>query len=339
MPGDPPWVHRALGRFSFRDLWRFDEVMRLHAGPRRLLVQWVPHGFGWRSMNVLFCLWLWRRAQAGDEIHLMVHEPFLSFREGSRKQDLAACVHRVMAVILLRAATRVWLSTSAWERFLRPFALHREIAFGCLPVPSNIPVHEAQDAGLFPAETLFASKPRVLGHFSSYSLDIAAQLRKIIPPLLSRQSGCVVQLLGRGSERFREEMIEAHPALRDRIFATGALSSDMLSEQLVACDVLLQPYPDGVTTRRTTVMATLEHGRPVVTTVGRLSEDFWADCGAVSVVPAEDPELFIRAVDQLVGDKDELIRMGQAAAAFYRANFGLDRVIRNLRSTVLPRPC
>ena len=37
--------------------------------PRRLFVQWVPHGFGYKSLNMPFCLWVWRRARGGDSVH------------------------------------------------------------------------------------------------------------------------------------------------------------------------------------------------------------------------------------------------------------------------------
>ena len=51
-------VHPALGRISRRDLRAVDLLLDRFPPPRRLLVQWVPHGFGYRSMNVGFCLWL-----------------------------------------------------------------------------------------------------------------------------------------------------------------------------------------------------------------------------------------------------------------------------------------
>lgn len=334
---DPDWVHRDLRKVSFLDLWRITRKIRQYSGRRRLLVQWVPHGFGWRSMNILFCCWLLWLAWSGDEIDVMVHEPFLSFREGSLKQDLAACVHRVMAIVLLGAATRVWVSTLAWEKKLRPFAMGRRITFGWLPVPSNIPVE--RNAGIVHdiRKQLTGSYATVLGHFSSYNPEVTAMLRKILPPLLIRRKTCIVQLLGRGSDRFRDEMIEAYPALSERIVASGHLSSDLLSTRLAACDLVLLPYPDGVTTRRTTMMATLEHGVPVVTTLGKLSEQLWANCDAIATASAENADDFVLVADSLVNDQVELARLGKAASAFYADHFGLSRVIRDLRSAEIPK--
>src|SRR2546426_705918 len=55
-------VHRELGNISPSDLCRVGLKLNQFPAPRRLLVQWVPHGYGYRSMNLPVCLWLWQRA-------------------------------------------------------------------------------------------------------------------------------------------------------------------------------------------------------------------------------------------------------------------------------------
>src|SRR5687768_10648647 len=54
-------LHEDLGRFHRADLRRAGEAMDRLPGPRRLFVQWVPHGYGFLSMNVGFCLWVLQR--------------------------------------------------------------------------------------------------------------------------------------------------------------------------------------------------------------------------------------------------------------------------------------
>ena len=76
-------VHPELGEFRRADLDRTGRLLDAFPAPRRMIVQWVPHAYGRHSMNVTFCLWLWRRARHGDRIELMVHEPFLAFWEGN----------------------------------------------------------------------------------------------------------------------------------------------------------------------------------------------------------------------------------------------------------------
>ena len=78
------FVVDELGGFGPSDLRRTGRSLNRFVRPRRLVVQWVPHGYGFRSVNVPFCLWLWTRAMfRGDEIDIVVHEPCLAFDEGS----------------------------------------------------------------------------------------------------------------------------------------------------------------------------------------------------------------------------------------------------------------
>ena len=95
----------------------------------------MPHGFGQRSLNLGFCLWVARRARAGDLVDVVVHEPYLEFGWGPLRHLTMAVVHRLMTAVLLRAADRVWISTPAWESRLRPYALGRAIEMRWLPVP------------------------------------------------------------------------------------------------------------------------------------------------------------------------------------------------------------
>src|SRR5260221_4075914 len=48
-------VHRELGGISLADLRRVGKQLDRFPAPRKLFGQWVPQGFGYRSMNVGFC--------------------------------------------------------------------------------------------------------------------------------------------------------------------------------------------------------------------------------------------------------------------------------------------
>ena len=138
-------VHPTLGRISRRDLRAVDLLLDRFPPPRRLLVQWVPHGFGYRSLNVGFCLWLRQRARRGDRVEIMVHEPYLAFGGGALRWTAAAAVHRLMTVILARAARRIWIAIPDWERRWRPYLLGRDVPFTWLPVPSSLPEPSPDD--------------------------------------------------------------------------------------------------------------------------------------------------------------------------------------------------
>src|SRR5450631_3535034 len=50
-------VHRLPGRFGPRALVKLSRMLERHAG-ERLLIQYVPHAFGFKAMNLPFSLWL-----------------------------------------------------------------------------------------------------------------------------------------------------------------------------------------------------------------------------------------------------------------------------------------
>src|SRR2546426_2535363 len=279
-------------------------------------------------MNLPFCLWLWQRAKLKhDRLEIIVHEPFLAFGGGSRKQDLAAAVHRVMVVILLNAASRVWVSIPDWETQLRPFVLGGKKSFGCLPVPSNIPViHDPVGVTRVRAKYAFPGAPLV-GHFGAYDQYMMELMMGLLPSLLGGHDKVSVMLLGKGSLELRERLVERYPDLQESVRATGVLSAENISRHISACDVMLQPYQDGVSGRRTSVMTALSHGIPVVTNAAQATESCWAETGAVVLTEVGNVTSMSREVNQLLNDSVARKRMSGAALELYQQNFDLEHTI------------
>ncbi|MCA1593754.1 MAG: glycosyltransferase family 4 protein [Acidobacteria bacterium] len=326
-------VHRDFGGFAPSDLRRVGARLNERRAPRRLLVQYVPHGYGYRAMNLAFCLWLWRRARVeGDEVQLMVHEPFLDFA-GAWRQRAAATVQRVMTTVLLNAASRVLVATPAWGELWRPFAFGSRVEFEWLPVPCSIPViSDAAESARVRARYGVAQPGHALvGHLGTYTRHIAQQLELVLPALLARHETASALLLGRGSVEACDRMLSAHTSLAGRIHAAGALPARELSTHLAACDLLVQPFTDGVSTRRTSVMAGLRHGLSIVTTRGRLTEPLWTESGAVELVAADDAEAMVRAVEELMTDDDARQRLAARGRALYRERFDAAAIIAALR--------
>jgi glycosyltransferase involved in cell wall biosynthesis len=316
-------VHREAHPFSPGGLNALSRALDGYPSPRRLLVQWVPHGFGYRSMNVAFCAWLWKRSQVnGDRIALMVHEPYLSF-EGSWKQYGAAMVHRLMTTILLRASDEVFVAIPAWEKYLRPYAFGRRASFMWSPVPSNVPPLEQTPLRLPLAD---ANRIRI-GHFGTDPPQIANVLSSVIPEILNAEAGADVLLLGPKSHTLRTRITGEWPELQSRVLAAGPLHSDELSRHLSSCDIMLQPYPDGVSTRRSSIMAQLQMGLPVVTTTGPLTEPLWAGSGAVILSRVAE---LAQNVLELIHNSAERVRLGRSALELYDRYFHIRHTVARL---------
>jgi len=325
-------THRELGRISPADLRRVSRQLNQFAAPRRLLVQWVPHGYGYRSMNLPFCLWLWQRARLrGDHVELMVHEPYIPFSRASWRQSAVAAAHRLMTVILMNCARRVWMSIPAWEARLASYACGRKIPFEWLPIPSNIAVRHDPD-GVQTIRARYAANGRMLlGHFGTYGKPIKEMLAEALPALLRERNDLSVLLLGRHSEAFRAELAQSHAEIAARLHATGGLDAVELSKHVSACDLMLQPYPDGISSRRTSAMVSLVHGKPLITTSGLLTEPLWAESEAVALAPATDTKALKEQSHRLLDDVKRREHLSDAAGRLYREHFDVRHIIARLR--------
>ena len=313
-------IHKTLGQLRIGDYFRTGRALNALPKPRRLLVYWVPHAYGYKSLNVPFCIWIWMRsAWHGDRVELMVQECFHAFNEGGWRQDAAAAVHRVMIMLLLRAASQIWIALPVYEAMLRPFALGRKIEFGWLPVPSNVAVVD-DPAAVAKIRAQLAPGGFLIGHFGTFGSLITDLLEGLVAPLLRGVHSSSLVLLGSGGERFRERLVRQYPELTERIHATGFMTDAILSSYLSACDVMIQPYPDGLTARRGSALAPLAHGRPIVTNASGPTEPLWSE--TESVVLAElTPQAFLEAVRRLETDPAERARVGAAAREVYQRYF------------------
>ncbi len=326
-----PWVtvHPTLGRFTPRDLWRTGRELMQFPRPRRLMVHYVPQGFGYRSLNLGFCLWLWNRSwRHGDEVDLMVHEPYVRFGPYGWRWNAGAVIHRVMMFVLLRAARHVWISTPGWKSYLVPYASGRSLGFDWLPLPSNVPQADDASAVARVRERYAPAGSPLIGHFGAFASPIAAMLEEILPALAKRVQSASLLLIGGGGEEFCERLIEAHPNLKGRVHATGFFDarSPELSALIQACDLLVQPYPDGVTSRRTTVMAALSHAKAVVTNAGPATESFWRTSKAVILAPAGDTQAFVEEVRNAMETSATRTSLGTAARILYDEKFDIGRI-------------
>jgi hypothetical protein len=320
-----------------RDLLKAGRLLNQFKGPRRILVQWVPHAFGFRSANLPLSLWIWNRARSHrDEVEIMVHEPYLPLGQVRIRHKTLAVAHRIMLAAVLNGASRVWTAIPKWEESCRPYMFGRSIPFFWLPVVSNITVH--QEFTRVRSLRSRYSRPGgcLIGHFGTCGGAIGAALREVIPALLNHRDRTVL-FIGQDSERAREMLLRDCPLLHDRIYATGSLPNAEVSAHISACDMMLQPYPDGVSSRRGSLMAALSHGKPVVATSGSLTEPLWHDSGSILLVPAGNPDRMIAAAENLLADAGRRHRLAAAAKIMYDRNFGLPRLIGILRQDVEPR--
>jgi glycosyltransferase involved in cell wall biosynthesis len=319
-------VHRVRGRFGPRAL--IDLARGLHDSPepRRLLVQYVPNAFGLKGMNVPFCAWL---ASRQEKLWVMLHEVATPWNAGKLRRDLPlGVVTRFDAAILAKRADEMFVSVPAWEKLLASFVPGFTHATWS-PIPSNFPDEakpELVDAAL--AQKKADGAPVWIGHFGTYGALLAPMLAPIVERLLRARTDRRVVLLGRGAETFAKTL---PPEIRSCVITPAASSPDEIVALLSACDVVVQPYPDGISSRRTSVMASVALGLPVISHVGAQTEPIWTSTNAIVLARDESTGAYVDATEQLLADPDLARTVGEKARAVYRVQFSIERTTRTLR--------
>ena len=310
-------VHRVSG-FDPRSLRDLGERLEACPGPRRLFVQYVPTGFGFRGTNVPLIRWLMRRP---EEIWVQFHEVALGWKLWRKPHlHLVHAVELWMAAALARRANRIFVSIEAWKRRL---GAQGERAVW-LPIPSNIPV------SVEPAEAERArnalGRGAWIAHFGTYSPLIAAELGPVIREIARLRGDARFVLLGRGATEFARGL-----ALGERVAAREDLSGAEVGALLKASALALQPFPDGISARRTSAMAALALGVPVVTTDGFLTDGIWRE-GAVAIAPAGKPLELARRCIAVLEDGALARTLGERGARLYRERFSLERTLETVVS-------
>jgi hypothetical protein len=296
--------------------------------PGFVLLQYVPNALGARGANIAFCQWLLSLRRGGADVRVMFHEPYF-YLSWNPARNALAMVQRLMAGLLLRASSRTYVSTEQWRRYLEPYA-PAGTEFTLLPVPSTLPDD--------PPAAVVAAWRRRLGsehdmlavHFGTYGDHVASELAPVVPALLQRVENLRLVCVGRGGEAFVERMAREHSGVGARIYATGALDRGEAAAAIAACDVALQPYPDGVTTRRTSVMAPLALAVATVTSRGLLTEAVWTDGSPVALAPASDCGAHVDAAASLLRDQARRRHVAACGRRLYVDRFSIDRTVNVL---------
>jgi glycosyltransferase involved in cell wall biosynthesis len=244
---------------------------------------------------------------------LTVHEPFVEM--DSPKHALMGAAQRLMMWLLIRGSAKIAVTTQRWETMIAPFAGRVDVF--CAPVGSPFkPVNVTPDErvrlraqlGISEKDVVVATlRPTGAGKQWSSLLRIWQRLR---------DTHADTKLLVVGvTDDERRQLGDA----ADVIYA-GYVPSDQASRLLSCADVFLTLFVDGVSTRRTSVMAAMAHALPVVTTGSAYTDKIFASSPVMTGAAGNDDEL-IAALDELLRRPDVRRQHGGAAREFYVRHF------------------
>jgi glycosyltransferase involved in cell wall biosynthesis len=301
----------------WRELWRrrrepaFDEPA--------VLLQYVPQLYLCRTDFVWLLLWLARQRWRGRAVVVTVHE--YAVPAGSIRQTIVRLLLNGVMLVIGSLASHLVVTFEVPRRRLRRLLFWKAQRITLIPVGSNIPMSAGPTgpAASGPVACVIFGQPEAmsppvvaaLGSWlqergRSVRIRWIARSRQAVRSLLERQCGTGADAL---------EIVERAPA-------------QAVSNLLASSDLCLAPIVDGVSTRRTTIMAALAHGLPIVGTDGICTDDVLRSAEACLLAAPADGAAFIRHAQALVADAPRRARMGQAARALFDAQFSWDRIAR-----------
>lgn len=262
----------------------------------------------------------WQKLSIFVTTSLIVHETY--FRTWRRPLSLVRGTYQRRALrAMCRASHHVFTSSEPLLSEMAGWKLKRAPVM--LPISSNIPVLEADTDALRARHDVSANALMLTlfggGNNLKWMLDQVLGLER---RLQADGIACVWLLLG-------GVPMEWLPATA-RVLDPGRLPLHELTAYLQMTDVFLMPNWSGVSAKRGTLMAALEHALPVVGTRGYMTDPFWIDVEGVKLIDSGDILGFSRAVVALASDPQLRRRLGDANRDYFLKHFTWVEIISRL---------
>ncbi|MFN9116024.1 MAG: glycosyltransferase, partial [Bacteroidota bacterium] len=110
------------------------------------------------------------------------------------------------------------------------------------------------------------------------------------------------------------------------VIGLGRLSEVEISHWLQSSDIFLVPHECGLNAKRSTVMAALEHGLPIVGTSGYMTDRFWNELDGVTLVPVNDDSQWCESVAKLCVDPLLRQNKGYANSKYYYSHLTWEKI-------------
>lgn len=232
-----------------------------------------------------------------------VHDYGTPWPKRLRVRALAGPYGKAWFAAMLMASRRIVVTNEQDEwRFLRQ-AFRYPVPAGrytTIPVGSNLPVADAPPAGTMHAGT-------TVGYFGFVNpakgvetlLKGFREARRQTPALR-----LVMVCALRADDPYHRELLQTIAAsdLRDAVTVTGELEDAEAAATLARCSMVVLPFRDGVSLRRTTLMAALALGRPVISTCATVQPAALQEGRDVLLVPPSDAMALAHAITDLAND-------------------------------------
>lgn len=306
-----------------RSIWQVVELLE-DFSPDEVILQFNPFSFGARGFNP-WLPWMLVRARKNLRFRLTVifHETVAT--PESVRSGLLWLSHLPQFALLCRTADRICVSTMRWAKQIRRFSRHAEIthlAVGSGVDKSKLSQAEAKQILGMDSQTV------VLGIFGSkHPSRLMEWSAQAVVALSKSASNITVLYIGEDGS-YLARLLDKQIRLVD----CGPLEREKAGDCIVAMDVMLAPFSDGISTRRSSAMAGLQHGVPLLSTRSIHTEGIFLSADDRIILSSVKDGL--NAYTGMVAEHISKLTMNSALrhkiAAFYEGNFSWEQIVRRI---------
>lgn len=283
------------------------------AGCDALLLHYNPFSWGrWGfAPSLVTTLARLHRRRPELAIGIMVHERYLHMHDV--RSTAMGTWQRIQFHGVLRSATAAFASIELWTRDLRR---QTHVPVAQLPICSNVPDARARRDAVRARLELPPATLAVAAFGGRHPARLTSYMERAANAIAG--AGQAVVMLNLGAEPPQLPGLDGSAI---RVVTPGRLDRMAVAEHLAAADLYLAPFVDGVSSRRTTVMAALQHALPVVGTDGSSTDPAMrAAREALLLTPAADAGAFAAAALELASDPARRARQASAGRLLYETS-------------------
>ena len=285
-------------------------------GTRAIIVNYLPPA--WLRRDTIGLMRSLRRFRSsGGTVIVVLHEYQID-RDGSLRRGAARAAFRSLARAFARRANVLVATHQLVVRRLAVDGLDGLARVAVIPIGSAIPLELApRGDDSVPDRVVVFGQPAFM--------DVAAVMSVI--DALDAAGLSRLHWICRDAEELRR-WLAATGIDETSVVIRGGLDARDVSSELLASAVALAPIADGVSTRRSTIAAFLQHGLPVVGITGPATDDVLEHSGAFVLTARDDARALAAHVMRLLSSPGERAAMSAAGRAFFDDQLAWSRIAR-----------
>jgi glycosyltransferase involved in cell wall biosynthesis len=287
-----------------------------------IILQYTCWSYSPKGLN-LNLIPFWQQCAKHFQTILVVHETYLPWSIKHPGTWTTSPRQKYLLQQLVQTSHQVFSGSEVYLQKIKQLTSHHQ-KLHYLPIPSNIPPDSLTPTQHQELKQQLHIPPHhhVLALFGCQESIRQDWLTKLDRHL--QKSNQLIHWLLLGNAQ------EITSPLLNPIIRPGHLTPIQLSHHLQLADILLMPHRLGISAKRTTLMAALEHGIPVVGTDGYLTDAFFRNLSSIRLASDRHYPQFAAQVTQALAELPTLRNTAKITQAYYHNHLSWPVVTQTL---------